>query len=112
MRRTKEESEGTRRTILAAARRVFAKRGVTRTTLGHVAAEAGVSRGAIYWHFANKIELFDAMREQVSVPLIDRTDYALLSDDESDPLAAVERFLSNLLESVVKDSATRQTFLI
>ena len=39
-----------------------------------------MTRGAIYWHFANKTALFDAMREQVSVPLIDRTDYALLAD--------------------------------
>jgi TetR/AcrR family transcriptional regulator, acrAB operon repressor len=112
MRRTKEDSEGTRLGILAAARRVFARRGVTRTTLEHVAAEAGVSRGAIYWHFANKTALFDAMREQVSVPLIDRTDYALLAGKGCDALSAVERFLSNLLDGVVSDSATRQTFHI
>jgi TetR/AcrR family acrAB operon transcriptional repressor len=112
MRRTKEESEQTRRAILAAARRVFARRGVTRTTLAHVAAEAGVSRGAIYWHFANKTALFDAMREQVSVPLIDRTDYALLALDLPDPLAAVERFLRNLVDTVANDADARETFRI
>ena len=112
MRRTKEESEATRLGILAAARRVFACRGVTRTTLQQVAAEAGVTRGAIYWHFANKAALFDAMREQVSVPLIDRTDDALLTLRAADPLEAVERFLANLLESVAKDGDTRETFRI
>ena len=112
MRRTKEESAATRQGILAAARRVFACRGVTRTTLEHVAAEAGVSRGAIYWHFANKTALFDAMREQVSVPLIDRTDCALLALQAADPLAAVERFLRNLLDTVAEDSDTRRTFEI
>jgi TetR/AcrR family acrAB operon transcriptional repressor len=112
MRRTKEESEETRRSILAAARRAFACRGVTRTTMEHVADEAGVSRGAIYWHFANKSALFDAMREQVSVPLIDRTDDALLTMRSPDPLVAVQRFLCNLLDSVAGDRDTRQTFQI
>ncbi len=112
MRRTKEESEQTRLSILEAARRVFKCHGVTRTTLEHVAADAGVSRGAIYWHFVNKMALFDAMREQVSVPLIDRTDYALLATRASDPLAAVERFLCNLLDTVAKDGAARETFHI
>ncbi len=93
MRRTKQESEATRQAILAAARRVFARCGVTRATLEHVAAEAGVTRGAIYWHFDNKTALFDAMRVQVSVPLVERTDYASLAIRRGDPLAAVERFL-------------------
>jgi TetR/AcrR family transcriptional regulator, acrAB operon repressor len=112
MRRTKEASEATRRSILAAARRVFGRRGVNRTTFEHVATEAGVSRGAIYWHFANKATLFDAMREQVSVPLIDRTDYTLLATRVPDPLSAAEQFLCNLLDSVVTDSDTRETFRI
>jgi len=112
MRRTKEESAATRRGILDAARRAFASRGVTRTTLEHVAAEAGVTRGAIYWHFANKAALFDAMREQVSLPIIDRTDYTLLAPQVPDPLSAAERFLCTLLDSVANDGDTRETFRI
>ena len=112
MRRTKQEAEATRLAIIAAARRTFARRGVTRTTFERIAEEAGVSRGAIYWHFANKTALFDAMREQVSVPLIDRGDYTLLGDTGADPLTAVARFLGHLLDSVVKDGDARQTFLI
>lgn len=112
MRRTKAESEATRRAILASARRVFARNGVTHTTLEHVATDAGVSRGAIYWHFSNKTALFDAMRLQVSVPLIDRTDCALLALDVTDPLAAVERFLCNLVDTIANDSDTRETFRI
>ena len=40
--------------------------------------QAGVTRGAIYWHFNNKLDLFQAMREQVFLPLIDRMDDTLL----------------------------------
>lgn len=112
MRRTKQESERTRQGILAAARKVFARQGVTRTTLEEIAAAAGVTRGAIYWHFANKTELFFAMREQVAVPMIDRIDLALLRSDRSDPLAVVERFLRGILESLESDAAARQTLQI
>jgi TetR/AcrR family acrAB operon transcriptional repressor len=112
LRRTKQESERTRQSIVAAARKVFARQGVTRTTLEEIAAAAGVTRGAIYWHFADKTELFFAMREQVAVPMIDQIDLALLRADGSDPLAGVERFLHDILEALESDAAARQTFQI
>jgi TetR/AcrR family acrAB operon transcriptional repressor len=112
LRRTKQESEQTRQRILRAARREFVRRGVARTTLGHIATTAGVTRGAIYWHFADKTALFHAMREQVSLPLIDRMSFALLSASDEDPLAAIETFLNSLVDTIAGDSATLQTFQI
>src|SRR6266853_470417 len=112
LRRTKQQSERTRQDILGAARKVFARQGVTRTTLEEIAAAAGVTRGAIYWHFADKTELFFAMREQVAVPMIDQIDLALLHADGSDPLAGVERFLRGILEALESDASVRQTFQI
>ena len=113
MRRTKVQSEQTRREILDAARAVFADHGVARTSLEHIARAAGVTRGAIYWHFANKAELFAAMREQVHVPLVDQTDFALLQRaEDEDPLDAVERFLIALIDGALNDERTRATFEI
>ena len=112
MRRTKDESEKTRRQILTAAREEFGRRGVTRTTLEHIARAAGVTRGAIYWHFANKAELFNAMREQVTMPLVDRTDFALLESSDGDPLSGIERLMQSLAEALLQDKQTRKTFEI
>jgi TetR/AcrR family acrAB operon transcriptional repressor len=112
LRRTKKESERTRQDILAAARKVFARQGVTRTTFEEIAASAGVTRGAIYWHFADKTELFFAMREQIAVPMIDQIDLVLSRADGSDPLAGVERFLRGILGALESDVAARQTFQI
>ena len=112
MRRTKEESAQTRQRILAAARDMFARQGVTRTSLEQIALAAGVTRGAIYWHFSNKTELFYAMREQVSLPCVDQVDPTLLGADPADPLAGVERLLRGLINRVETDLATRQTFQI
>jgi TetR/AcrR family acrAB operon transcriptional repressor len=113
-RRTKEESEHTRQRIVAAARRTFLRRGMTGTTLEHVAGAAGVTRGAIYWHFANKKALFDAMRAEVSLPMIDRTDVAQLDarGRRDDPLASVEKFLNGMVNAVANCAEIRQTFEI
>src|SRR4051812_38305736 len=111
-RRTKEDSEQTRRRILAAARRGVARPGGARTRLGQIARAAGGTRGAIYWHFADKTALFYAMREQVSLPMIDRTGFAWFPEDTADPLASVERFLLGMLKTLETDAATRQTFQI
>lgn len=69
VRKTKEEALETRYAILDAAERVFQEKGVARTSLADVAAAAGVTRGAIYWHFKNKADLFDAMIERLIEPL-------------------------------------------
>lgn len=66
---TKEEALQTRDRILDAAEEVFFDQGVSRTSLSEIATAAGVTRGAIYWHFKNKDDLFDAMCERVRLPM-------------------------------------------
>ncbi|TVR85539.1 MAG: TetR family transcriptional regulator [Spirochaetaceae bacterium] len=59
MRRTAEEAQQTRETVFKAGLRVFSQRGFEGATLADVAREAGVTRGAIYWHFRNKEAFFE-----------------------------------------------------
>ena len=54
MKRTKEESERTREELLNSAVQIFSEKGVARATLNEIARGAGVTRGAVYWHFQNK----------------------------------------------------------
>ena len=102
MRRTKEDSEQTRQRILTAARRRFASHGVTRTSLQDIATAAGVTRGAVYWHFASKRALFRTL------PLFDHAE--LPGADGADPLLAIEHFLLGVVEQIDCDRQTRQTF--
>ena len=71
-RRTKEDALITRDQILDAAERVFLRRGVARTALQEIADEAHLTRGAIYWHFQNKADVFDAMLQRVTLPMVTR----------------------------------------
>ena len=100
-RKTKENAELTRQRLIEAARQVFLIRGVSRTTMEHIAIQAGVTRGAIYWHFNNKLDLFQAMREQVFLPLIDRMDDTLLVEGTEDPLTCIENFFKRDYPSAV-----------
>jgi len=61
MRRTKEEAEVTRQTLLDAGLKVFSQKGYADTTLDDIAEEAGVTRGAIYHHFGGKAELYNSV---------------------------------------------------
>ncbi len=112
MRRTKEEAERTRRRIIAAALREFHRRGIARTTIAQIARAAGISRGAVYWHFAGKLALFRAIRESVSLPLLDRSDLTLLRVQDADPLECVAAFLKELYRGFEQERATRITYEI
>lgn len=118
VRKTKEDAEITRQKIIQAARDMFLTRGVSRTSLEQIATHAGVTRGAVYWHFANKTELFYAMREQIFLPLIDRMEDTFhLNDEEkhptlADPLARIEAFMKGTIQVLEDDAITRQTYEI
>lgn len=112
VRKTKEEAEKTRKDIIESARTVFHQCGVSRSTLEKIAKEAGVTRGAVYWHFKDKAELFFAMREDVFAPMVERTDSLLLSEAFDNPLDAIEASLKEFFRVLDDCSVVREVFEI
>ncbi|MDD5364139.1 MAG: TetR family transcriptional regulator [Gallionellaceae bacterium] len=110
-RRTKEEAQETRALILDTAENVFRDKGVSRTSLAEIAQQAGVTRGAIYWHFENKADLFTAMCDRATLPL-----EALLENmadpDQMDPLGLLRRAGVQALALVEQDGRCRRVFEI
>ncbi|MEE1921190.1 TetR family transcriptional regulator [Pseudomonas sp. 148P] len=107
VRRTKEEAQETRNQILEAAEKAFYKRGIARTTLADIAELAGVTRGAIYWHFDNKAELVQALLDTLQEPL-DALARASESEDELDPLGCMRKLLVQLMHQMASDPKTRR----
>jgi TetR/AcrR family acrAB operon transcriptional repressor len=64
-RKTRAEAEQTRLDIINAALGLFHAKGYSRTTLQDIARQAGVTRGAIYWHFKDKVDLFSALKDEI-----------------------------------------------
>lgn len=61
MRRTKQEAAATREAVLDAALTIFGRLGYAAATLDDVAKAALVTRGAVYWHFGSKADLYAAL---------------------------------------------------
>ena len=109
VRRTKEDAEATRHLLLDAAERVFNEKGVARTSLAEIAAAAGMTRGAIYWHFKNKADLFHAMLERVKMP-IDAMIEQIKQEQETNPLTMLRDSAVSVLRRVAADAQTRCVF--
>lgn len=106
-RKTKENAEKTRNQILDAAERVFHAQGVSYTSLEDVARAAGVTRGAIYWHFQNKAELFSAMHERVTLPFMNLFEPLLGS---SQPMIDLQALCVNGLRELEVNEQRRRIF--
>lgn len=108
-RRTKEDALATRSALLDAAEHLFQADGVSGTSLNDIALAAGVSRGAVYWHFADKADLFNAMMERVTLPL----EHALADSASAAPADALERMRHATLLALKRtesDAQTRRVF--
>lgn len=88
-RRTKADAKATRENLLDAAEALFFERGVARTSLEQIARQAGMTRGAVYWHFRNKADLFIAMVERVRMPFHELVNEASATHPHASPLAAI-----------------------
>jgi AcrR family transcriptional regulator len=115
VRRTKAEAEQTREAILSAAIRVFLERGVSRATLDETARAARVTRGAIYWHFKDKLEIFLTLERRANSPneaLGERLKVRLAADKALDPLDELVAAIRDGLESFESDPERRQILTI
>jgi len=61
----KRAPEATRTNILDSALRTFAEKGYARASMDEIAEGAGVTKGALYWHFDDKLELYRALVDHV-----------------------------------------------
>lgn len=105
-RKTKQQALETRQHLLDVAIRLFSQHGVSATSLADIAKAAGVTRGAIYWHFKNKSDLFNEIWELTESSIGDlETEYRAKFPD--DPLSVVRELLIYILKATVADERRR-----
>ncbi len=102
VRRKKEDALVTRSKIIDAAEDVFYEKGFSLSTLQDIADIAGVTRGAIYWHFKDKNELFHAICERVITP-VEETFAKSIKED-----TAIVKTLKNICINNFKDVALNE----
>lgn len=92
VRRSREEAEATRKGLLDKALELFAAEGAEAVTMKRIAEEAGVTHGAMYWHFRNKKDLLEQLHIRAHWPFeshyLDQRQAV-----QQDALEALENFL-------------------
>jgi TetR/AcrR family acrAB operon transcriptional repressor len=113
MRRTKAEAAETRAAILVAAEQIFFEKGFVASTLDEVAKEANVTRGAIYWHFASKndlfLELYNSARLPQAVTMVD-LEHSIC--DERNALAIIEKACCDWFSLLAQDQQRQRMLTI
>lgn len=103
-----ERLAATRGALLAAARVLFAEQGYEAAATEEIVRRAGVTRGALYHHFADKRALFDAVAREVACEIAQRIDSAT---PMTDPLQALVAGSMAFLDACL-DPAVRRIYLI
>ena len=121
-RRTKEEAQETRNHLLDAAEHLFQAQGVSRTSLQDIARRAGATRGAVYWHFKDKADLFNAMMDRITLPMEEafsleatgldaqqiKNSAAPQADSGAQALERIRHAMLVILNLIVSDPQTRR----
>jgi AcrR family transcriptional regulator len=105
-----ERSEATRSALVATARALFAQRGYAEVGTEEIVRATGVTRGALYHHFAGKIELFRAVYEDVERELVERIGSTAVSSAD-DPLQALHAGAQAFLDAC-EDPAVQRIALL
>jgi len=111
MRRTKEDAAKTREEVLTAAAEIFYENGVSGSSLEKIAQRAGVTRGAIYWHFKDKAEVLTALHREIRLPQETIVDYAI-EHGHDDPLGLIEEGAIQVLQTLANDEQQQRVFAI
>lgn len=105
-RKTKQQALETRQHILDVALRLFSQQGVSATSLAEIAQAAGVTRGAIYWHFKNKSDLFSEIWA-LSESSISDLEIEYRAKFPDDPLSVLRELLIYVLEATAAEERRR-----
>jgi len=88
------DAEQTRQKILAVAADEIHQHGFQATSLSTILNRCGISKGALYYHFTNKLELGYAVFEENFIPMFLDTWQPALSQD--DPIEGLCQFFTNM----------------
>ena len=106
MRRTKEEAALTRQNIMHAAEELFFREGFDGASLDRIAEAAGVKRGAVHFHFTNKIGILVALAEREAASITALGD-RIAAGELLDPLGALSDLCAEMIESLEREPRRR-----
>lgn len=114
-RKPESDSQDSRERILAAAARVFSRKGFQRASLDEIAAEAALTKGAIYWHFRSKNDLFSSLLRQRfqhnTAPMPEELMRVLAASDAASRKRGVVTMLVGMIRRIREDADWPRLYL-
>ncbi|MBR9827498.1 MAG: TetR family transcriptional regulator [Oceanospirillales bacterium] len=110
-RRTREEAARTRQTLLAAGLDLFSRQGIDTTTLKQVAQVAGVTHGALYWHFRNRADLLVQIHHAYELPF-EAQYLEQCQGVQQDALKALRQYITGVLSEFARDRQTQALYRV
>lgn len=113
VRERKEQARAakTRAVLIDAARQSFGSRGYNATVMGDLVADASLTRGALYHHFADKADLFEAVVRQVSIEIRDKA-YHIVQTNHPDISDMFLQGMNTYLRLIAYDLPAQRIILI
>lgn len=105
MRRTKKEAEQTKQAILLAALDVFDKKSYDTATLSNIAKKAGVTRGAIYWHFENKFDILKELMDKYYGEFLNNI-FEKMSENNESALDTIRIIFNSYVTEILENPET------
>lgn len=109
--KTRVEALHTKEDILNAAETLFLEKGVSHTSLHQIAVAANVTRGAIYWHFKDKVDLLQALLDRAKHPFDEQTTL-ILNDPHLLPEEKILKIVSGIAYLLSSDARIRNAVQI
>lgn len=110
-RRTPEEAEQTRKTLLETALALYAEHGIYSVSLKRIAAESGVTHGAVYWHFKSRDDLVLSLKEHYTLPFAEHYFEHLQAIDQN-ALKALKNLLIDIVTQIEANTHYHQIYTL
>ncbi|GAA0698323.1 multidrug efflux transporter transcriptional repressor AcrR [Marinobacterium maritimum] len=110
-RRTPQEAAQTRQHLIDTGLQLFSRQGIENTTLKQVAQEAGVTHGALYWHFRNRADLLLQIHHAYELPF--EAQYLEQRQGvQQDALAALSQYIRGVLAEFARNPAAGSIYRV
>jgi AcrR family transcriptional regulator len=107
----KDQKDATRRKILDVARRIFALHGFEGASVDAIVRASGLSKGALYWHFPGKLELYREIMREETMSIMERFRIPKEDGKRVDPVEFLVERGGALIDDLYRDPETRMLWM-
>lgn len=108
MAHNKNDAGETRRLIILSALKLFSEKGFDATSISEICKNANITKGALYWHFKDKRDLYYQLISEVIKEVLDRSMF--LAEKEVSPIFRMKKYLNNYLTNIINNEIYQEAY--